>query len=323
MDCFASLAMTERFPCSRSTSRRARVRWPCISRCMRSACPSRAGRCRSSRTRCARPDYLTINPEGKVPTLVIDGRPLTEVAAILFYLAKRFPDAELLPRDDIEADAQALSWMSFIASTLHPARAARAGICHRQSTASPTGVSATAGRSAPIRSPTSICSGCIGGSPTAQARAGNVSQPHRALCAHDGPAGGATNIEVEPRSGMNCRRGAVSSEERHLPREGWSVHIVRTPAKVARLAQAEIPFKTLYAVQLTRGIAFNGETHRQSREPRMTATDIPEGFERQSRRSPLTDPWEPIYSKQTPDAIILGFGWPRRTPMRAGSPMAG
>jgi uncharacterized protein (TIGR00369 family) len=46
-----------------------------------------------------------------------------------------------------------------------------------------------------------------------------------------------------------------------------------------------------------------------SRAPRMTttATDIPEGFERQSRRSPLTDPWEPIYLKQTPDAIILGL----------------
>jgi glutathione S-transferase len=68
------------------------------------------------------PDYLKLNPEGKVPTLVIDGRPLTEVAAILVYLAKQFPDAELLPSDDIEADAQALSWMSFIASTLHPAR---------------------------------------------------------------------------------------------------------------------------------------------------------------------------------------------------------
>jgi glutathione S-transferase len=68
------------------------------------------------------PDYLKLNPEGKVPTLVIDGRPLTEVAAILYYLARRFPDADLLPRDDIEAEAQALSWMSFIASTLHPAR---------------------------------------------------------------------------------------------------------------------------------------------------------------------------------------------------------
>jgi glutathione S-transferase len=68
------------------------------------------------------PDYLSLNHEGKVPTLVIDVRPLTEVAAILYFLAKRYPDAGLLPRDDIEDDAQALSWMSFIAATLHPAR---------------------------------------------------------------------------------------------------------------------------------------------------------------------------------------------------------
>ena len=68
------------------------------------------------------PDYLALNPEGKVPTLVVGERPLTEVAAILYYLAKRFPEAELLPLNDIEAEAQALSWMSFIASTLHPAR---------------------------------------------------------------------------------------------------------------------------------------------------------------------------------------------------------
>jgi hypothetical protein len=36
-----------------------------------------------------------------------------------------------------------------------------------------------------------------------------------------------------------------------------------------------------------------------TRVPRMTVinTEIPAGFERQSRRSPLTDPWEPIYSK--------------------------
>ncbi len=68
------------------------------------------------------PSYLALNPEGKVPTLLVDGHPLTEVAAILYYLARRFPDAELLPHDDFAADAQALSWMSFIASTLHPAR---------------------------------------------------------------------------------------------------------------------------------------------------------------------------------------------------------
>ena len=68
------------------------------------------------------PSFLALNPEGKVPVLLVDDRPLTEVAAILFYLARRFPEAELLPRDDPEAEAQALSWMSFIASTLHPAR---------------------------------------------------------------------------------------------------------------------------------------------------------------------------------------------------------
>ncbi len=67
-------------------------------------------------------EILALNPEGKVPILVIDGRPLTEVAAILFYLARRFPGAALLPADDIEAEAQAISWMSFTASTLHPAR---------------------------------------------------------------------------------------------------------------------------------------------------------------------------------------------------------
>ncbi len=67
-------------------------------------------------------DFLKLNPDGKVPTLLIGDRVLTEVAGILFYLAKRFPDAALLPQDDIEAEAQTVSWMSFIASTLHPAR---------------------------------------------------------------------------------------------------------------------------------------------------------------------------------------------------------
>jgi len=69
------------------------------------------------------PEYLAINAEGKVPTLVIDGRPLTEVAATLWYLARRYPGAELLPQQgDIEAEARVISWMSFIASTIHPAR---------------------------------------------------------------------------------------------------------------------------------------------------------------------------------------------------------
>ena len=39
----------------------------------------------------------------------------------------------------------------------------------------------------------------------------------------------------------------------------------------------------------------------------MTDPDIPEGFERHFRQSPLTDPWEPIYSKRTDKAIIIGL----------------
>lgn len=76
-------------------------------------------------------DFLAINPEGKVPTMLIDGHVLTEVAGILFYLARRFPDADLLPAGDIEAEAQVISWMSFIASTIHPAR--RQGLEHARS----------------------------------------------------------------------------------------------------------------------------------------------------------------------------------------------
>jgi glutathione S-transferase len=75
-------------------------------------------------------EYLALNPEGKVPTLLVDGTPLTEVAAILFYVARRFPEAGLLP-DDAEGEAQAISWMSFAASTLHPAR--RQGVEHATS----------------------------------------------------------------------------------------------------------------------------------------------------------------------------------------------
>jgi glutathione S-transferase len=69
-----------------------------------------------------RPDYLALNPEGKLPTFLVDGRVMTEVAAILWYLARTHPQANLLPTGDIEKEAQIISWMSFCAATLHPAR---------------------------------------------------------------------------------------------------------------------------------------------------------------------------------------------------------
>jgi uncharacterized protein (TIGR00369 family) len=39
----------------------------------------------------------------------------------------------------------------------------------------------------------------------------------------------------------------------------------------------------------------------------MTASDIPEGFESHFRKSPFTDPWEPLYSRRTDKAVIMGL----------------
>jgi uncharacterized protein (TIGR00369 family) len=39
----------------------------------------------------------------------------------------------------------------------------------------------------------------------------------------------------------------------------------------------------------------------------MTVLDIPAGFAPHFRQSPLTDPWEPLYSRVTDDAVILGL----------------
>lgn len=70
------------------------------------------------------PDYLAINPDGKVPALVTEsGRILTEVAATLYYIARKYPAAGLWPTGDIEAEAEVISWMSFVASTMHGSRA--------------------------------------------------------------------------------------------------------------------------------------------------------------------------------------------------------
>ncbi len=39
----------------------------------------------------------------------------------------------------------------------------------------------------------------------------------------------------------------------------------------------------------------------------MTGTDIPDGFEPLFRKSPLTEPWEPLYAKKTDKAVIIGL----------------
>lgn len=65
-----------------------------------------------------RPEYLAINPRGRVPALAVDGWVLTENLAILVYLAERFPHLNLLP-DEPWARAQSLSTLAWCANSIH------------------------------------------------------------------------------------------------------------------------------------------------------------------------------------------------------------
>ncbi|MDE1150113.1 MAG: glutathione S-transferase N-terminal domain-containing protein [Azospirillaceae bacterium] len=66
------------------------------------------------------PDYLAINPSGRVPALRTPEGVLTECAALLTYVARRHPQAGLLP-DDAFAAAQAAQWLAFLGSSVHVA----------------------------------------------------------------------------------------------------------------------------------------------------------------------------------------------------------
>ena len=59
-----------------------------------------------------RPDYLAINPNGVVPTLVHDGRPIVESSIIIDYIDDCFPNAPLKP-DDPYLRAQMRLWIKF------------------------------------------------------------------------------------------------------------------------------------------------------------------------------------------------------------------
>ena len=70
------------------------------------------------------PDYLAINPMGKVPAIRHDGRVVTECAAICAYLAEAFPEAGLAPNADERAAYY--RWMFFAAGPLEQAITAQA-----------------------------------------------------------------------------------------------------------------------------------------------------------------------------------------------------
>ena len=63
--------------------------------------------------------YLAINPRGKVPALKTEEGVLTENTAILTYVGKRFPAANLLPKD-LYAEARCISLMAWLSNTVHP-----------------------------------------------------------------------------------------------------------------------------------------------------------------------------------------------------------
>jgi glutathione S-transferase len=65
------------------------------------------------------PEYLAMNPNGQVPVLVVDGRPLNQIVAIVDFLDRGFPQAGLLPTESW-ARAQALSQLAWMNNTVHP-----------------------------------------------------------------------------------------------------------------------------------------------------------------------------------------------------------
>ncbi len=65
------------------------------------------------------PEYLAINPKGRVPTLVTDRGILTETPAMLAFIAQSFPKTKLAPLEDAYAFAQAQSFNSYLCSTVH------------------------------------------------------------------------------------------------------------------------------------------------------------------------------------------------------------
>lgn len=66
-------------------------------------------------------DYLKLNPAGVVPTLIVDGAPVTECAALALLLAERHPEAGLEPARGSRERATYLMWTLILANTLQPA----------------------------------------------------------------------------------------------------------------------------------------------------------------------------------------------------------
>ena len=67
------------------------------------------------------PDYLRLNPDGLVPTLLIDGQPRAECAALLLTLADRRPTAQMAPVVGSPERVDYYQWAFYCANSLLPA----------------------------------------------------------------------------------------------------------------------------------------------------------------------------------------------------------
>jgi glutathione S-transferase len=65
------------------------------------------------------PEYLRVNPKGRVPALATDRGVITETPALLQYIAQRFPAAKLAPLDDAFLLAKVNEFNSYLCSTVH------------------------------------------------------------------------------------------------------------------------------------------------------------------------------------------------------------
>jgi glutathione S-transferase len=65
------------------------------------------------------PEYLALNPKGRVPVLVTDRGVLTETPALLQYVAQAFPQSGLAPLDDVFLLARMNEFNSYLCSTVH------------------------------------------------------------------------------------------------------------------------------------------------------------------------------------------------------------
>ncbi len=70
-----------------------------------------------------KPDYLAVNPKGRVPALATPQGVLTETPALLAYVAQIFPESRLMPLDDAFACARINGFNAYLCSTMHVALA--------------------------------------------------------------------------------------------------------------------------------------------------------------------------------------------------------